>query len=61
MLVLSRKVGERLVLTGGITITISRIVGNRVHVGIQAPPEVRVMRGECKPHGKPEGGKESAA
>ena len=46
MLVLSRKVGQRLVIDDNITIVISRIAGNRVQIGIEAPDDVHIMRGE---------------
>jgi len=46
MLVLSRKVGEQLVIDGRITVTITEVKGNRVKIGISAPPDVRVDRGE---------------
>lgn len=49
MLVLSRKVGERLVIGGNITVVISRVAGNRVTIGIEAPDDVRIVRGELKP------------
>ena len=46
MLVLSRKVGQRLVIDDNITIVINRIAGNRVQLGIEAPHDVHIMRGE---------------
>lgn len=46
MLVLSRKVGEKVVIGDNITVVISRVAGNRVTIGIEAPPDVRIMRGE---------------
>ncbi|MFN0020545.1 MAG: carbon storage regulator [Pirellulaceae bacterium] len=46
MLVLSRKVGERLVIGGNITVVINRVAGNRVTIGIEAPDTVRIVRGE---------------
>jgi carbon storage regulator len=46
MLVLSRKVGEKLVIDGNITVEIVRIQGNRITLGIVAPTEVKVLRGE---------------
>ena len=46
MLVLSRKVGQRLVIDDRITIVINRIAGNRVQIGIEAPNDVHIMRGE---------------
>jgi len=46
MLVLSRKVGQKLVIDDNITIVINRISGNRVSIGIEAPSDVHIMRGE---------------
>ena len=46
MLVLTRKVGEKIVIDGSITVTIVAIDGNKVRLGITAPPEVRVDREE---------------
>ena len=50
MLVLSRKEGEKLVIDGNIVITINRIAGHRVSIGIEAPPDIRVTRGELQEH-----------
>ena len=47
MLVLSRKQGE-VIMVGDIAITIVRIYGDRVRVGITAPPEVAVDRLEVR-------------
>lgn len=46
MLVLSRKVGQRIVIDDRITLVINRIAGNRVTIGIEAPDDVHIMRGE---------------
>jgi carbon storage regulator len=46
MLVLSRKPGEKVVIGEGITVTVLEIVGNRVRLGIEAPGDVRILRGE---------------
>ena len=46
MLVLTRKVGERIQLGDNITVTLVKINGNVVRVGIDAPPEMVVMRQE---------------
>lgn len=46
MLVLSRKQGEKLLIGDGITMVVSTIGRNRVVVGIEAPADVRVIRGE---------------
>lgn len=49
MLVLSRKVGQELVIGDNIRVTVSRVGGNRVTLGIVAPQDVRIMRGELEP------------
>lgn len=48
MLVLSRKEGERLVIGENITLVISKIAGNRVTIGIEAPKDVKIMRSELQ-------------
>lgn len=48
MLVLSRKEGEKLVIGDNITVIVSRVAGNRVTLGIEAPADVRIVRGELK-------------
>ncbi|HUY33326.1 MAG TPA: carbon storage regulator [Pirellulales bacterium] len=48
MLVLSRRIGEKLVIGDQITVTINRVSGNRVSLGIDAPPHVRVVRSELR-------------
>ncbi|SMP42453.1 carbon storage regulator, CsrA [Neorhodopirellula lusitana] len=52
MLVLSRKEGEKLVIGDNIVLTVNRIAGNRVAIGIEAPREVSIKRGELKPQEK---------
>lgn len=46
MLVLSRKVGEKIVIGGNITITVVDIDRGKIRLGIEAPREVPVMRTE---------------
>jgi carbon storage regulator len=46
MLVLSRKEGERIVIGDNVTLVISKISGNRVTIGIEAPRDVKIVRGE---------------
>ena len=46
MLVLTRKLQETIRVGENITITIVRIKGNTVRVGIEAPRAVRIARGE---------------
>lgn len=50
MLVLSRKVGQRILLGDDIEITVLRVSGGGVRIGVEAPPEVRVLRDELKPN-----------
>lgn len=46
MLVLSRKVGERIRIGDGVVITVVRITGGGVRLGIDAPAELAVVREE---------------
>ena len=46
MLVLSRKVGDSLVIDGNITVEVVKIQGNRISLGIVAPSDVKILRGE---------------
>ena len=52
MLVLSRKEGEKLVIGDNIVLVVSKICGNRITLGIEAPADVKILRGELK--GQPE-------
>ena len=49
MLVLSRREKERIKLGDSIVVTIVRVTGDRVRIGIEAPPEVIVLRDELEP------------
>ncbi|HEY5313361.1 MAG TPA: carbon storage regulator [Pirellulales bacterium] len=46
MLILTRKAGEQLRIGDQITVTIQRVDRNSVRIGIEAPGEVPIMRGE---------------
>lgn len=48
MLVLSRKVGERVVIGEGIVVVVKRVSGQRVTFGIEAPHDVKIVRGELE-------------
>lgn len=48
MLVLSRKVGERILIGENITVTVVRITGGGVRIGVEAPAEMPVIRQELK-------------
>jgi carbon storage regulator len=49
MLVLSRKLNEKIVINGNITVTVVKIDRNQVRLGIEAPGEVPVYREEILP------------
>jgi carbon storage regulator len=46
MLVLSRKVGEKIVINRNITVTVVEVVGRKIRLGIEAPRDVTVHRQE---------------
>ena len=46
MLVLTRKVGEEVVIDGHIRVTVVGVRGEKVRIGIDAPPAIRVDRAE---------------
>jgi carbon storage regulator len=48
MLVLSRKVGERILIGDKIAVTVVRIAQGGVRIGIEAPPDWAVVREELK-------------
>jgi len=50
MLVLSRRERERIRLGDSIVVTVVRVGGGRVRLGIEAPPDVLVLRDELDPH-----------
>ena len=50
MLVLSRKERQRIRLGDNITVTIVRLSGDQVRLGIDAPRDIRVLRDELEPH-----------
>lgn len=46
MLVLNRKAGERIIIGGEIEVTILKVQGNQVKLGIRGPEEVPIHREE---------------
>jgi len=54
MLILSRKVGERIVIAGDIVVKVLEVQGKRVRIGIDAPAGVNIRREELLPRNKEE-------
>lgn len=46
MLVLTRRLGEEILIGDNIKLIVNRIAGNRVTLGIHAPGSVTILRGE---------------
>lgn len=46
MLVLSRKLGETIMIGNDVKLTVVEVKGNRIKLGIEAPREYQVLRGE---------------
>jgi carbon storage regulator len=62
MLVLSRKNRETIVIDGRITVKVLQIKGGAIRLGIEAPPEMSIRRGELLEHGEaPDPGAEAVA
>jgi carbon storage regulator len=49
MLVLSRKLNEKIIINGDIVVTLVKIDRNQVRIGIEAPADVPVFREEIAP------------
>jgi carbon storage regulator len=49
MLVLSRKVGEKIHIGNDVMVEVRRISGNRVTLALRAPRDVRILRAELEP------------
>ncbi len=50
MLVLSRKLGEKIVIGDNIVVTVVKIDRNQIRIGIEAPTDVPVYRQEIAPN-----------
>ena len=46
MLVLTRKLGEGIVIDDQITVTVLEVQGNQIRLGIEAPKEIPIRREE---------------
>ncbi|OAI48449.1 hypothetical protein AYO44_06960 [Planctomycetaceae bacterium SCGC AG-212-F19] len=48
MLVLTRKLGESIVIADDIKVTVLEVVGNHIRLGFEAPKNVRILRAELE-------------
>ncbi len=49
MLVLSRKVNEEIIIDGRIRVQVLQVKGKTIRIGISAPEDVKILRGELQP------------
>lgn len=62
MLILTRKKNETIQIGDGISVTVIRVSGNKVRLGISAPRDLRVLRVELESgEGNEESTREAAA
>ena len=59
MLILTRRVGETVMIGNDVTVTVLGVKGNQVRVGVNAPKDVAVHREEIYERIKREGDQES--
>lgn len=52
MLVLSREIGQSIIIGGHIVLTVVDVHGERVRLGIEAPKDVPIRREEVRDAGK---------
>lgn len=59
MLILTRKVGESLMIGDDVTVTVLGVKGNQIRIGVNAPREVPVHREELLQRGSNSAGEET--
>ncbi len=53
MLVLSRRVGESIRIGDDVVVTVTAVDGKRIRIGIEAPKDIDIVRGELIPRETP--------
>lgn len=53
MLVLTRRLGEEIIIGDDITLVVVEIDRNKVKLGLKAPPGVQIWRKEIRGHARP--------
>ena len=48
MLILSRKVGQQIVIGEGVVVTVLRVAGGKTTIGVEAPGDVKILRRELE-------------
>ncbi|MCH5195309.1 MAG: carbon storage regulator CsrA [Oscillospiraceae bacterium] len=48
MLVITRKVGESIIISDKVEVSVLEVVGDKVKLGINAPREIKIIRSELK-------------
>ena len=54
MLILTRRVGETVMIGDNVTVTVLGVKGNQIRIGIDAPRDVSVLREEISNRARPE-------
>lgn len=59
MLILSRKIGQSVLVGDNVTVTVLKVHGSSVRIGIEAPNDVRILRAEL-PERQPDNGEDDS-
>lgn len=48
MLVITRKIGESIIISDNVEVSVLEVAGDKVKLGINAPREIKIIRSELK-------------